>query len=529
MAHETLTCAEDIALDRLSALRDEALPARETDRLRAHIAECAACRARLADFDTLAGALHAQRELDPGDRVLDGVHVRLAGQSRPARSWRGGRGVWARLAALAPVAALILLFVYVFAGAARHPIAHTTPTAQNASGSNTPVTQGPNGPTPMPAPFHIPAYTPDVSAEIAWGGLKPAKSITFTLQGARQFLTEAYSPDLTEIGGIIFNNSPTGPDAYLAQLAYYAVASDVITPLNVTWRGRAGDPMGYVSMMDNRFIVYDLDQTRPRSTWSFDRETGQTWRIMPPNYTGGVGYGESDGRFVVSANDGRVWATDLATHTMTLIVAAGATPGASASSAGFSDFVGGFQWPYLISGETPANTPSAQATTFTIVNLETGVKANFSATLPDPNANATTGQVTIAPSSLLLSGNTLYVTTDTAISDNNTIKPVYGSLYRMENVFTPGSQFTMLARWPESFSIPGFWRDPNARVIPLGSGYFWDLTEQRLVTTSLGWTRTASYYIVATPVPKSYETHSGGQPMDTYTLTLYDTSTFAIR
>src|SRR5579859_2192368 len=182
MTHETLVCAEQIAPERLTALRHGALSSAEAERLRAHIAGCPACQARMAELETALAALRAERDLDPGDRVIEGVRARLAGQPRSARDGRiggrviwnirgGRRSMWAGLAALAPVAALILLFVYVFAGIGRHPATSATPTA----GVATPTSLKPIYPTATPAKVVVPPYTPAVPASIAWGTVTPVK------------------------------------------------------------------------------------------------------------------------------------------------------------------------------------------------------------------------------------------------------------------------------------------------------------------------------------------------------------------
>jgi hypothetical protein len=230
MAHETLVCAERVPSERLSALRDEALPSAEAARLRAHIAGCAACRARLANFDVIASALRGQRELDPEDRIRGGVRARLAERQRPAWAWRGardaggGRRVWAGLAALVPVAALILLFVYLFSGGfsggARRPntgASHSpTPVPFSVSGVDLVVTPGSVAGTSCgstatftyTATFHIPegtaggviafAYTVNngrgsTSASVIARAGQTSQTFTFTSSGT-------LSPDHTYPG-----------------------------------------------------------------------------------------------------------------------------------------------------------------------------------------------------------------------------------------------------------------------------------------------------------------------------------------
>jgi sugar lactone lactonase YvrE len=103
-------CAQSISTETLSAWRDDGLPAAEALALAAHTPTCTACQAHLADYDAVARALVRQRELDPADRVLAGVRTGAARQQRR----RGRAQVWGGLGALGSVAALVLLFVYVF-------------------------------------------------------------------------------------------------------------------------------------------------------------------------------------------------------------------------------------------------------------------------------------------------------------------------------------------------------------------------------------------------------------------------------
>jgi YVTN family beta-propeller protein len=50
-------CALGVSIQTLSAWRDQALPAQEQDRMRGHIAGCASCKRRLAQYDAVARAL----------------------------------------------------------------------------------------------------------------------------------------------------------------------------------------------------------------------------------------------------------------------------------------------------------------------------------------------------------------------------------------------------------------------------------------------------------------------------------------
>lgn len=529
MRHETLICLENVASDQLSALRDEALPAGEAVKLRAHIASCATCQARMADFDRLARALRDQRELDPGDRILDGAHARLAEQSRPARGWRGawnaggGRRVWAGLAALAPVAALILLFVYVFSGIARHPATSATPTTATA----TPIGQKPVYPTPTPSTVQLPTYTQAVSSAIAWGAVAPVKRLTIAPSGGYAFNPQVFSSDLTTVGGNLQSVAPATPLQEApyreAPLALYNIATGAITRLG---------PTGDVFAMDSRYIVYGFNNQVGASCgvcnntiWSLDRATGKTWRIDPgPKYAGELDLFASADHVVFVTIQNQVWVADLAAHTVSLALPIGAQPATASSTSGPQEQIMGFQWPYLIYDETSAETStSPPATTLNMLDLATGVNTHVTAHISDQSANP--AAVSTSPSGVALVGKTLYATITTQLNGVDTqgrpVNATYGELYRLDNTFAPGGQFTFLARWPIGGSNHGSGAQPNARLISLGSGYFWDLAEQRLVLSPIAVSLVVGPYLIT----------EDPQPADimiqTYHITVYDSSTFA--
>ena len=112
MATNQIECAERIEPETLSALRDELLPLVEARRLREHIPTCAACQARVAAYDEVARTLMRQRELEPGDHILRGTRRRA--EDERGLSYLTRRRVFSGLGALASVAAVLLLFVYVF-------------------------------------------------------------------------------------------------------------------------------------------------------------------------------------------------------------------------------------------------------------------------------------------------------------------------------------------------------------------------------------------------------------------------------
>ncbi|HEX9037297.1 MAG TPA: zf-HC2 domain-containing protein [Ktedonobacterales bacterium] len=521
MTRETLVCQANIALDTLSALRDAALPAAEAQRLRAHIPTCAACQARLADFEAVASALRSQRELNPGDRILNGAHARIAGRSAPSfhgmrmLDMTNKRRLWAGLAALAPAAAIILLFVYVFTGIGHQSRLATTPTPNKTL-----------VPTTTPSVVQVPTFTPSVPAEQAWRSFKPAIDVTFKPSGTTEFIPDVFSSDLTSIGGVLFDAANSGPQP--AQLAYYTIATGQITKLSPTWNGYTG-PWGGMLAMDSRYIVYTYN-SQPGGTcgvchntlWSLDRATGKTW-----NFNANAGGDETElvsaDHVVFASVTGQVWVADLVAHTVKVALPIGSQPYGPSSQVTADERLLGFQWPYLMYAETSATTPNAQQppTTLNILDLATGVSTPIQTTMRDQSGNPVDPNTV---GTLALVGTTLYAQVGAGLNGVDAHgKPVnlnYGSLYRLDSAFTPGNKFIAVAFWPYSDKNLSATMVATRHLIWLGSGYFWDNAELRLVSTSL----TSADLVGADIV--TFEEQQPGAPLQTYHVLAYDTSAF---
>ena len=527
MTHETLVCVEGVPTDQLSALRDEALPAAEAERLREHIASCAACRARLADFDALASTLRGQRELDPGDRILEGVHARLARRSGPARSWRDGwnaggrRRMLAGLAALAPVAAIILLFVYVFASIGQHPSGGSTPTV--GAGTATPSAFTQVSPT---ATTQI-TYTQSIPASQAWPGFKPAFDVAFTGSqaptGWRQFIPSVLSPDLTAIGGVVYvrPNAAPQPPSPPVQLAYYTIATGKITTLGPTWKNAGTGPWGGMLSIDSRFIVYGYN-SQPGATcgvchstlWSLDRTTGATWQFNAQAGGDLVDDISDDHVAFTSGTTGQVWVADLAAHTVKVALPVGSKPYSASTQPSADERLLGFQWPYLLYAETPAATPPAQsATTLNVLDMATGVNIQITSQMfAEDGVPLDPGSVT----NMALVGRTLYA--NVMINLSNGVR--YGALYRLDD-YTSSDKFIAVAFWPLSdnstIDAPTM---ANRHLVWLGSGYFWDNAELRMVSAPFTNSRLVGSYIT------TIEGASPSVVYTTYHVLAYDTSSF---
>ncbi|HEU4784256.1 MAG TPA: zf-HC2 domain-containing protein, partial [Ktedonobacterales bacterium] len=131
-----LRCALGVGDRTLSDFRSDGLGGREMERLRAHIAECPACQARLDAFEAMAQALRAQPEPDDHARLWRNVQASIAAETLPAsarqrRHARAGAHAhstrfWAAFGSVAAVVALSAGFIGLFVSRGGWPPAART-------------------------------------------------------------------------------------------------------------------------------------------------------------------------------------------------------------------------------------------------------------------------------------------------------------------------------------------------------------------------------------------------------------------
>lgn len=174
MTTSTLACPLGVTEQTLSALRDGLLERVERANLEHHVAGCAACQQRLADFDRVGWTMRSQREPDLRDRVWRGLQRRMEGanDAHGGPSSGGPSPLRPAVAAIAAVAAVLVvaLFVVALAGHIRPgPGSGTTGVLSTA----TPLATASPSPTPTTPPGGLPAgwtaaaipsgYLPDVA------------------------------------------------------------------------------------------------------------------------------------------------------------------------------------------------------------------------------------------------------------------------------------------------------------------------------------------------------------------------------
>lgn len=531
MGPETLVCAEHVPVERLSALRDGGLSPADEQKLRAHIAMCPACTARMADFDAIAVALRGQRELEPGDRILNNVHVALT-SPQPSR-WRlhTSRRLWTRLATLAPVAAVILLFVFVFSSLAGrigpHPASGSTPTATEGKSIVPTSTHGVGTP---------PTYTQSVSAEQAWGTRTTTSTFTTDIGGGHVFLPQGLASDGRTLAGIDVSNLSADGIQGQFTLGVLDTQTHQFTGINQNWQ--TSNAAGYAEAVDNQFMVYGFNNS-PGATcgvchntlWSYDRLSGVTWQITPgKNYSGDQDEMISGDYVAFVSTQRQVWVADLAARTVTYALPSNAQPATSPSYSGPSIQLMGFDWPYITYGYTPQVQAdgSAVATTLRVTNLQTHTTQVL---LPEIDklfgARNISANATYDP--VYFSNDTLYVIAHTQLGGDHTGGSSYGTLYEIDHVFHNNSQPKTLAVWNSSANVARggtFGRlNNNGRLIALGAGYVWDIQEQKLVLldpqSTIG--VSGSYMIMLQMVSDA----SPQAPIQRGVI--YDTSTFPVR
>jgi hypothetical protein len=113
MSAPSPTCALGLAPATLSAWRDAMLDATEAARVAAHIAGCAGCRARLADYETIANQVRAERVPAPDARLWRDLRGRVL--VTPRRGSRTlGRGWVGTVAAAVAVVVIVAGFARLF-------------------------------------------------------------------------------------------------------------------------------------------------------------------------------------------------------------------------------------------------------------------------------------------------------------------------------------------------------------------------------------------------------------------------------
>lgn len=278
MENSPVACPLAIPDETLSALRDDLLPGDELDTISHHVMTCGACQAQLARFAEVADLLRGQRELEPDGRILAGVHSRATrrAQPRPARHSRW----WRTVRVLAPVAAVLLLFIYVL------HMGLGLPGRGSASKSATvPVTQPSRTATAIASPTATPVVgtmrvsDPAVAAElsfafvrdndlwVSWQGSAPRQVTHFGLGNQSLDWRLVWSADHTKLLAVAASSPITAATVrgwILAMPGGAATALPLPAGANVSL-----GCMNACAWMADRYIVYhnEAANSSPHATY----------------------------------------------------------------------------------------------------------------------------------------------------------------------------------------------------------------------------------------------------------------------
>lgn len=493
MARNILNCAASISGETLSAWRDSMLPSAEMTRIHDHVPSCEACQQRLADFEIVAATLLRQREIEPGDRIIAGVRQRAAQSGyRPHGSARARR-VWGGLGALAAVAAVVLLFVYVFGGIAGHP---TTPL-----NGKTPVAS--TSSTRVPSPVATAPLAPVVSTAAAWGTQAETK-VSGVLDATHYFNASGITPDGKYLLGyeVTLTSGGAIDQAVPAQAGLMNIATGRVTAMGVT--ANALYPTS-CCITDGRFVLIAQD-TAPGTTcglchltyWSYDMTTGQKYQVARGTDYQVISHVYlSNGLLIMWTGDGAKVA-DLAARTTTTlaVIPASAQPEA-------------FAWPYLLYSGPTGNSASLQ---LHLRDMSTGKDV----ALPQVDALNTSPASTSV--SFALAGDTLFIATapsDGATTNNSATAAT--TLYELDAAAQPGAQPRALARYNDALYV----LSANSRLVIFAS-LAWDRAEHRFV-------RLASSSVPALSGDYLAIFEQGAAQTAPPTVIMFDTATLPIR
>jgi hypothetical protein len=438
MAGDATTCAERIGGETLSAWRDDLLSSDEMARLRAHTPGCAACQERLADFDAVAAALLRQRELEPSERIVEGVW-RAAARRRPVRLIpRGNKRLWAGLGALGSVAAVVLLFIYVFSmvqsglGSGPQPTANVKPVPS----LNPTPTLGKRVVTPPPTVMPSGMFTLVATVQIAWGTNAVKQSLTTRVDATHIFWVSNISPDGRSLLGYEYAVAGGSPDPGVpAQAGVFDLASRRVTTIGVS--GTVGYPPG-CCMDDGRFLVA-TDSTQPGATcgichvryWSYDTQTGTLWQVAVGGQYQGIDTAYLDHGLLVLGTGGEgIEVADLAARHITPL--AGVPPDVNLLA---------YRWPYVVYVQPLGSSRSETMAR----DLTTGVVT------PLPQVDALSG-------AMILTGDILFIS---VLSEDNQVT----TLYEMDHFLSSGAQPRQLGRYLGAAGVTA----ANDRLVSLGT------------------------------------------------------------
>lgn len=468
MTRDILECTENISDETLSGWRD--FPSRSDEEMahfREHTYSCPACRQRLAEFEMVATALRREREIEPDGRILMGVRAR-AGRMRTLSRFHMSRRIWSGLGALAAVAALVLLFGYVFDGIAGQPNSVSTVPA-----GKTPIASQVVSPSPTLPP--VPAVAPIVNAQTAWGTYA-ATTFSTKLDATHVFEVGGITPDGRSLLGYRVTLTVSGQvdQNVPAEEGSIDASTRQFTSIGLT------SPAPYADnccIADGHYLLAEQD-TSPGATcglchltyWSYDINTGQKYLIAKgSDFQLIQDVFLSHGLLVMWTGTG-VKVADLATRSITSMpeIPASARPAA-------------FSWPYLLYTVTTNDGASSQTHVHDLSNQRDIV-------LPQIDAN------NVGSGTVVFSGGTLFLVAGQPILPGTPSSSTGATvLYELDSFMEPGAALKPIATYKGSLEVSG----ANGRLVVFGGpdGLVWDRAEQRFVRLGISCVLSGNYLV----------------------------------
>lgn len=316
-------CALGIRVETLSALRDDVLTAAEMQRLRGHVATCAACQARLAGFDRVAQALRRQRDIEPGQQVWRTLQPITVNRGR-SPMYLMSRNVLGGTIAVLSAVAIILLFAEVLLN---HNLFIKPTTSATATTIATTTI------TPHPKPSPPPTATPISLNHLP---LLPASDAVASF-ALGTFIPGGITPDGKRLLGYRHLANNANYDVGWLDIASQQFTAFDESPVNGPAKQNTTPTCCFT---DGRYYAGFNGVTMGSSAtngWYYDTQTGQLHRI------------QSNEIFFHGIHTGMLYVTD-ANAGLTGLQVINLATGAESAVAGMSAAVNmyAFNWPYVL-------------------------------------------------------------------------------------------------------------------------------------------------------------------------------------
>ena len=436
----TPPCALKLDDETLSAWRDQQLPPARMRQIDAHVADCAACRQRLASFERIARDLTRLPMLSPGDRIVTNVLSQIAAQEHPAMTTRT-RSLQRGVGAIATVA-LVVAFAVIFALVLRNHTPASTGVAASTATAR-PVATPTHGP---------PSLTSIVSVTQAWGA-NAATVVTPHLDPQHYFQTNGVSADGQALFGTSITNMVASKGGVTTIPGTYGVATGHFTPYAIQVQPGMAPAVNCCQVSSSYAII--SQNTQPGATcgvchtiyYSVELATGTIRLLTPPAGTsnGIASLSLSADHALIIDFDGVFRLLDLHTDTYSV------PPGPPLS---LQEDVVAFTWPYLAYTTQQVTQGTPYPNTIILRDLRSGAevtltapKGTTAAAFAQPfSTNPGTPQPSPTPPAVQTGFLSATITGDTLFFTSQSYS--FTTLYEVDHMMTAGAAQQPIARLP---------------------------------------------------------------------------------